>query len=71
MTTILYLLAVALVSGVVWAVMLAYEWWRTRGTRSRVSDGLLRDYHREAMREAAPQYVCWPTPEQRAERGKL
>ena len=67
MTTILYLLAVALVSGVVWLVMLAYERWQSR---HRLSDGLLRTYHRAAMRESAPQFVTWPTPEEREARSK-
>ena len=60
------------ISGALWGSLVALEWlvarWRRR---HRLSDGLLRTYHRDALRESAPQYVCWPTPKEREERGKL
>jgi hypothetical protein len=59
-------LAVILASGALWAASVALE--RALARRRRVSDGLLRSYHRDALRESAPQYVCWPTPAERAER---
>ena len=50
--------AVLLASALLWAASVALE--RALARRRRVSDGLLRSYHREAMRESAPQYVSWP-----------
>ena len=49
------------ISGALWGSLVALEWlvarWRRR---HRLSDGLLRSYHRESMRESAPQHVSWP-----------
>ena len=68
MTWLPYVALVA-ATALLWAASVALEHALAR--RRRVSDGLLRSYHREAMRESAPQYVCWPSPAERAERGRL
>ena len=65
---------VLLLCGGVWMASLGLEWllgYLHRHSASRVSDASLRAYARDEMRESAPQYVCWPTPAERAERGKL